>query len=155
MRDRAQRGFTLAELITVIAIVAILTAIAIPVSRFAYRREKETELRQRMAKLIWAIDRYGELRSKNLIKLPPEINQGLFPKKLEDLTKPIELVDGKKVKLLNERDLIDPMTGQSDWRFTSSTDDPDDPGTNSDNVWDVHSSSRALAVDGKTHYNEW
>ena len=33
--------------------------------------------------------------------------------------------DGKTVRLIRERDLIDPMTGRKEWNVLSSTDDPD------------------------------
>ncbi|MGH9423746.1 MAG: hypothetical protein ACRD3J_27475, partial [Thermoanaerobaculia bacterium] len=64
-------------------------------------------------------------------------------------------IDGKKVMLLSKRDLIDPMTGRSEWDTVSNTDDLDSVSTNEDNVWDIHSKSTAPALDGKTHYNEW
>lgn len=152
---RSSSGFTIAELITVTAIVGILAAVALPVTRFAIRRERETELRDRLARFTWAIDRYTDLRLKGLIKAPPDIGQAEYPKSLDDLTKPIELIDGKKVVLLRKRDLIDPMTGKEDWRTVSSTDDPDSISSNGRNVFDVHSSSHALSLDGKTHYDEW
>jgi hypothetical protein len=90
-----------------------------------------------------------------VIKEPQAPGQGPYPKTLEELTKPIELIDGKKLLFLRKHDLIDPMTGRSEWRTVSSTDDPDSSSSNDDNVWDVHSKSTAPALDGKTHYNEW
>ena len=50
-------GFTIAELITVVAIIGILASIALPVARFGLRRQKEIELRDRLRKLTDAIDR--------------------------------------------------------------------------------------------------
>jgi hypothetical protein len=50
------------------------------------------------------------------------------------------------------------MTGQKKWRTLSDADEPDAVGTESQdeaNVFEVHSTSTALALDGKTHYNEW
>jgi hypothetical protein len=37
----------------------------------------------------------------------------------------------------------------------SSSDEPDAVSSNQNNVWDVHSTSTALSLDGKTRYSEW
>jgi general secretion pathway protein G len=148
-------GFTIAELITVCAIITILSAIALPVARFGFRRQKEIELREHLRKLTDAIDYYHDLRVGNRIKDPVSIGQGEYPKKLEDLTKPIELIDGQKIRLLRDRDLVDPMTGKNEWIELCTSDDPDKSDGCGDNVFDVHSKSTATALDGKTHYNEW
>ncbi len=152
---RRSRGVTLAELITVIAIVAILAAVALPMARFAIRRQKEMDLRYRLQKICNSIDAYHDLRVRGVIKEPPSLGQGDYPKTLDELTKPIELIDGKKVLFLRPSDLIDPMTGHADWRTIASTDDPDATTSDGDNVWDIRSSSDALSLDGKTKYSDW
>ena len=58
---RAENGFTIAELITVCAIIAILSAMAMPVARFGLRRQKEMELHERLRKITDAIDYYHDL----------------------------------------------------------------------------------------------
>ena len=154
-------GFTVAELITVVAIVGILASVAMPLANFGIRRQKELELHDKLRKITEAIDRYHELRAPSptspagQIKDPPSLEQGPWPKTLEDLTKPIELISGQSVRLLRERDLIDPMTGKSEWITLSADDDPDTSSSNEKNVYEIHSKSTALALDGKTHYNEW
>ena len=156
-------GFTVAELITVVAIVGILAAVAMPLANFGMRRQKEMELHERLRKITEAIDRYHELRSPSqtsptgMIKDPGDTMQKGWPKSLEELTKPIELNSGQSVRLLRPRDLIDPMTGKAEWNTLSSDDDPDTQAGsgNGNNVYEIHSKSTAPALDGKTHYNEW
>ena len=151
-----QKGFTIAELITVCAIITILSAMAMPVARFGLRRQKELELKERLRKITDAIDLYHDLAVGNRLKVQEAVGQNKYPKELEDLVKGVENVDGTKMKLLRERDLIDPMTGEKGWDTLSTSDDPDHAGsTDGYNVYEVHSKSHALALDGKTHYNEW
>jgi general secretion pathway protein G len=153
-------GFTVAELITVVAIIGILASVALPLANFGIRRHKEIELHEKLRRITDAIDRYHELRmqppgSPGGIKDPPNIEQGPWPKDLEELTKPIEVNSGQKIRLLRARDLIDPMTNKSEWNTLSADDDADSSSSNGKNVYEIHSKSTAPALDGKTHYNEW
>ena len=170
---RKSGGFSVAELITVVAIIAILAAIALPVARFGIRRQKEIELRDRLRKITEAIDRYHDLMLMGQMNQPPQQGQpagGInlvrpaqmqalgsdgYPKDLEELLKGVKMSDGKTIRLIRERDLIDPMTGRNEWITLSTTDDPDTSMSNGDNVFEVHSTSTALSLDGKTRYNEW
>lgn len=169
---RRSGGFTLAELITVVAIIAILAALALPVARFGIRRQKEIELKDKLRKITDAIDKYHDLMLMGQMGQPqqgqppgavqmvrPAQMQALgsdgYPKDLEELLKGVKMSDGKTIRLIRERDLIDPMTGRNEWITLSTTDDPDTSMSNGDNVFEVHSTSTALALDGKTRYNEW
>lgn len=160
VRSRAASGFTLAELITVIAVIGILASVALPVARFSMRRQKEIELRVRLRTITDAIDRYHELMT-----IPPTVpirpaqmaalgSEG-YPKDLDELLKGLKMSDGKTIRLIRERDLIDPITNRKEWTTLSTTDDPDTSSSDGNNVFEVHSMSTALSLDGKTRYNEW
>lgn len=150
-----RNGFTIAELIVVVAIIGLLATLVLPVARFGIRRQKEVELHDRIRKITSAIDQYHYYKIKNLLKDPGDVTQGEYPKELEDLVEGVELIDGRKIKLLRERDLVDPMTGLKEWDTRSSTDDADSSFSDENNVWDVRSKSSAMSLDGKTRYNEW
>ena len=153
-RRSSNAGFTVAELITVVAIIGILASVAMPLANFGIRRQKEIELHEKLRQITEAIDRYHELRiqqagSPGGIKNPPSLEQGPWPKDLEELTKPIEVNSGQKIRLLRARDLIDPMTNKAEWNILSADDDPDAEGSSSPkNVYEIHSKSTAPALDG-------
>lgn len=154
-----RNGFTIAELLTVVAIIGILASVAIPVARFGFRRQKEIELRYRLRKITEAIDRYHELMTIQQGPVRAAQLQALgsdgYPKDLDALLEGVKMSDGRTIRLIRERDLIDPMTGDKEWDTRSTTDDLDSISTDSNNVFEVRSRSRALSLDGRTRYNEW
>ena len=108
-RRRTQKGFTVAELITVVAIISILAGIALPVARFGLRRQKEIELRDRLRKITDAIDRYHDLMALANVPVQPGQAPGTrpaqlqalgsegYPKNFEELLKGVSMSDGKTI----------------------------------------------------------
>ena len=148
---RNSRGFTLAELVMVVALIAILSAMALPVAKFTVKRQKEAELRLALRQIRTAIDEYKRMSDQGLI--PITLGGEGYPEELDDLVEGIEIV-GQETKMRFLRRIpVDPMT-HDDWVLRSYQDDVDATSWGGENVYDVRTSSEGTALDG-TKYADW
>jgi len=157
---RAAPGFTLAELIITLALLAILAMSALPLGKMAVKRDNELELARALRTMREAIDAWKKLADEKKFEFDQD-TEG-YPPTLEDLVKGVEIQDkdakgqtGRKrtVKFLR-RIPKDPMTNSFDWGLRSYQDDPDSDSWGEENVYDVYTKSEALALDG-TRYKDW
>ena len=147
------RGYSLVELVVVVTLILVLTAMIVPVARFNWTRMKEMELKEALRTIRSAIDEHKRLADQGLI--PVELETEGYPKELEKLVKGIELVGQvKKVRKFLRRIPIDPMTGEAEWGLRSLQDDADSRSWGRQNVYDVYSLSDRTALDG-TKYKDW
>ncbi len=151
-RRRGQRGFTLAELVMVVALVAILSSLALPVAKFTVKRRKESELRLALRQMRTAIDEYKRLSDQGMI--PIQLGSEGYPLDLESLVEGVDLV-GQEVKRKFLRKIpMDPMTREEEWGLRSYQDEHDSNSWGGENIWDVYSLSESVAIDG-TEYKDW
>ena len=120
---RRHRGFTLIELMVVLAAIALLLGIAAPRYIEHLDRAREAVLRQNLATMRDAIDKfYGD--------------RGRYPADLKQLV---------TEKYLREVP-VDPMLERADaWRIVAPT------GGAAGNVFDVHSAAPGAARDGTAY----
>jgi general secretion pathway protein G len=145
------RGFTLAELVMVVALIAVLAAMALPVAKFTVKRQKEAELRLALRQIRTAIDEYKRMSDQGLI--PVKIGGEGYPEELEELVEGVEIV-GQETKMRFLRRIpVDPMT-RDEWMLRSYQDDADSTSWGGENVYDVRTSSEGTAIDG-TKYADW
>ena len=116
----ARRGFTLIELLIVMAIIGTLLTIAVPRYFHTLQRARETVLRQDLAILREAIDKYYS-------------DLGKYPEALPDLA------EKRYVRSVP----VDPFTRLADSWTAVQSEDPDHPG-----IRDVHSGAAESATDG-------
>jgi general secretion pathway protein G len=127
---RAIRGFTLIELMVVMAIISILLAIALPIYQKSIIRAKESVLRNNLFTLRTMIDEYTVDKQK-------------APESLQDL------VSEGYLRQVPQ----DPITGSDQtWRVIME-DQPINPNS-PPGVFDVKSGSDKTALDG-TQYSDW
>jgi general secretion pathway protein G len=145
-----EAGVTLVELIVVISIIALLASAAIPVTRWNIKRTKERELRADLWEMRAAIDKYKDAADRGAFQT--KIDSFNYPPDLDSLVQGVD-VQTKKVRFLRKIPQ-DPMTGDSEWNLRSMQDDADSTSWGGQNVFDVHSKSQGIALDG-TKYSEW
>ncbi len=150
---RRRFGYTLAELVMVVAILAILAGVALPVAKFSVKRNKEATLRQHLRELRNAIDEYKRFSDAGLI--PPELGTDGYPSDLEVLVEGVDLVGqiSKRMRFLR-RIPVDPMKGDDEWGKRSFQDDWDSSSWGGENVFDVYSTSEGVGLNG-VPYSEW
>jgi general secretion pathway protein G len=147
-----QKGTTLLELIVTVGILLVLSTAAVPVSHFLVVRPKEWELRRELREIRNAIDRYHEFAGR---VFQSEVGSEGYPPDLQTLVDGVHSYGGSEQKFRFLRRIpVDPMTGKSDWQLRSVQDDPEASSWGGNDVFDVHSSSTATALDG-TKYSDW
>lgn len=129
--QQGRNGFTLIELMIVMAIIGTLTAIAIPSYINAVRHAREAVLREDLHTMRSAIDSYTVDKEK-------------APQSLDDL------VQSGYLKSMP----VDPMTGSSDSWMPDSSDTLMDIDETAGGINNVHSGAQGLATDGSS-YNTW
>lgn len=152
-RSAKAGGFTMVELAIVCAMILILTAMVIPVSRYTQQRQKELELRYDLRLMRNAIDKYKQYSDAGLI--PIDVDTEGYPKELAKLVDGIDQVGQLKKRLKFLRRVpVDPMTGKAEWGLRSLQDDATSTSWGGQNVYDVYSLSPDRAID-KSHYKDW
>jgi len=150
---RGQRGFTMVELVVVAAILTILAAATVPLAYHTHKRVKEIELRTALRDMRYAIDEYKRYSDAGLI--PVDLGTDGYPSDLENLVDGVDVIGqvNKKVRFLR-RIPVDLMTGTAEWGKRSYQDDPDTDSWGGENVYDVHSLSEGVGLNG-IPYSQW
>lgn len=153
----AARGLTFVELVCAAAVMLILAGMAIPVASTMVKREKELQLRRNLRTMREAINRFHDdvQRFPGMRQKLNTVNEDGYPEKLEHLYEGFDIGDAKGTELKYLRRLPrDPITGETEWATRSSRDRPGSTFSDGINVFDVHSTSDKLALDG-TPYATW
>ena len=126
LRLSAARGFTLIELLVVLAVLATLLSIAVPRYFTSIDKSREAALKQDLAVMRDAIDKYHG-------------DRGMYPETLEDL------VTNRYLRSIP----VDPITETSEsWQIVPP------PEGEKGAVYDVKSGAQGAARDG-SNYAEW
>jgi general secretion pathway protein G len=128
---RGASGFTLIELMVVMALISVLASMGVVQYRNSIVRAKEAVLKEDLFRMRDAIDQYYADKAK-------------YPANLEAL-----VADGYLRGVPK-----DPFTQATDsWQTVPSEPDPNNP-TGEVGIFDIKSGSEATSLEG-TKYNEW
>jgi general secretion pathway protein G len=128
---KREGGFTLIELVVVMAIIAILASLAVPIFTSQIKKAREAVLQEDLHVMRNAIDAYT-------------MDKGKAPQSLDDL------VQAGYLRTIP----VDPMTHSSDTWVTDTSDTYESVDESETGINDVHSGSQDVGTDGKM-YSTW
>ena len=135
---RRQDGFTIIELIIVIALIGILAAMVMPNLKDQPTRAKEAVLKTNLRTMRDVLDQYKG-------------DKGHYPSSLDTLVEEGYL---REVP-------VDPIAKTQEWELVYEEQSFEEPGPETDQaedgqpgIYDLHSTSDRLSLDG-TPYSEW
>jgi general secretion pathway protein G len=156
---RGRGGFSLIELLVVLAIVGLLASLVVPTAQLAVQRQREQALTRHLFEIRQALDAYKRAVDQGRIARPA--GSSGFPPSLQVLVDGVVDLKDPEGRLLRflRRVPGDPMTAQPDtpgggaWGLRSHASEASNPRPGAD-VFDVHSRSAAIGLNG-VPYAEW
>ncbi|MBI5314679.1 MAG: type II secretion system protein [Nitrospirae bacterium] len=158
-RIRAERGFTLVEMVMTVAIVGVLASAAMPLASLVSQRSKEQELRQSLLQIREAIDVHR--RDFDAGRIAKGTTDSGYPKSLKDLTEGVvDQTSQKKKRIIYLRRLPrdplhpDPSVPAAEtWGLRSYESPAEEPSPGND-VFDVYSRNKGIGLNG-IPYSKW
>lgn len=155
----ASRGFTLIELVITVAILALLSTLAMPMAEVAAQRSKEQELRSAMRQIREAIDAYklaydeGHILKKvDETGYPPTLE--VLEEGISDAKSPLERKIYFIRRLPRDPFATDPaLSAAETWGKRSYASSPSEPQEGAD-VYDVYTLADGAGLNG-VPYREW
>ena len=156
---RRRHGFTLIELLITLAVLALLSTIALPLAQVEIQRTREHEFARSLRELRRAIDEYKKAYDEGHIL--HRVDATGYPHRLEDLVEGIEDArDPKKRKIFFLRRIprdpmvVDAAAGDADtWAKRSYASEASDP-REGDDVYDIRSRATGVGLNGIA-YSRW
>ena len=154
---RTQQGSTFIEVLVVSTMLLVLASAILPLTRVTMQRMREAELRHALREMRTAIDKFKDAAELGQIGAT-DLKAGAenYPPDLETLVEGVSAANdqtGRKLKFLR-RVPTDPMTKSTEWGLRSYQDEPDTTRWGGQDVFDVHTTSDAKALDG-SKYKDW
>jgi len=156
-RLRCPAGYTLVELLVVLAVLGVLGYLVMPLAELALQRDREHELKHALWEIRDAIDAYKRAADAGSIVVVP--GQSGYPPDLITLTQGVAdaKASGRMLYFLRRvpRDpFADPaLPAEQTWGLRSYLSPPDQPKPGAD-VYDVYSRSNRVGLNGQA-LNTW
>ncbi len=158
LSKRAARGFTMVELLAVVALLGILASLAFPLTESAARRVRESEFRHALREIRTAIDAYKLAFDTGLIA--KQTGDSGYPSSLDILVQGV--VNQKSVarerlyflrRVPRDPNTVNDPRWRGQWQLRSYASTAHDPQPGRD-VFDVYSASRLKGSNG-VPYKDW
>jgi general secretion pathway protein G len=155
------RGFTMVEMLVVLAILAILAAVTVPYAEVTVRRDKEMELKRDLREMRTAIDHYHDDWSNGVISQTDSSSSvDGYPRTLMVLTQGVDGTGPRAAKLKYLRRIPENPFGDTSlppdqqWALRGYEDQPDAAEWGGEDVYDVYCPGDAKSLNG-TFYHDW
>jgi general secretion pathway protein G len=143
-------GFTFIELLIVVAILALLASVALPLAEVTVQRNKEQDLRRSLREIREAIDAYKLAADEGRVE--KQADKSGYPPTLAVLAEGVADKRTGQALYFLRRVPRDPIA-EGEWGLRSYKSPPGSPQAG-DDVFDVYSRSGDVGLNG-TPYKDW